>query len=154
MFLGLLRKRRKMGAAGILNLLGLALISLLMVLPGLIDHSSTEYVTTIGHFWFALLAAGAGLLTAGLLLGSAYKFPRFPLGLGGFFLVGWGLSEINFSQASFPWMVRIWKLSLGLEYIDAFPLSSGWQIAGAIKLVLGAGFIVTLIVASRRLKTA
>jgi len=132
-FLSFLRKGREISAAGFLNLIGLALMSLLMVLPGLIDHSSPANVTLVGHVWFVLLAVSVGLLMGGMLLGFPYKFPRFPLGLGVFFLFGWGLSEIAFSQASFPWLVRIWKLNLGLEYLDAFPISAGWQIVARSK---------------------
>jgi len=150
LLLGFLRKGRGFGIAGILNLIGLALMSLLMVLPGLIDHSSPANVTLVGHVWFLLLAVSVGLVTGGTLLGFPYKFPRFPLGLGVLFLIGWGLSEIAFSQASFPWLVRIWKLRLGLEYLDAFPISVGWQVAGAVKVLAGIGAVVILAIASRR----
>jgi hypothetical protein len=150
LFLEFLRKGRDFGLAGILSLIGLALMSLLMVLPGLIDHSSPTSVTSVGHGWFVLLAASVGLLTTGTLLDFPYRFPRFPLGLGVLFLVGWGLSEIAFSQASFPWLVRIWRPRLGLEYVDAFPISVGWQIAGAAKVLVGIGTVVILIIASRR----
>jgi len=150
LFLSFLRKRKGLGAAGILNLIGLALMSVLMILPGLIDHASPTLVTLTGHVWFVLLAVSVGLLTAGVFSGFPYKFPRFPLGLGAFFLIGWGLSEIAFRQASFPWLVRIWKLHLGLEYLDSFPLSDGWLMAGAVKVLAGTGAIAALIIASRR----
>jgi hypothetical protein len=150
LFFSLLRKERNYGTAGFLDLIGLVLMSVLMIVPGLIDHSSPATVTVIGHFWFVLLAVSAGLLSAGTLLGFPYKFPRFPLGLGGFFLIGWGLSEIAFSQASFPWLVRIWKLRLGIEYLDAYPISAGWRIAGAVKVLTGIGAVALLLIASRR----
>jgi hypothetical protein len=150
LFLGFLRKGRSFGIAGMLNLIGLALMSLLLALPGLIDHSSPANVTLVGHVWFLLLAVSVGLLTGGTLLGFPFRFPRFPLGLGVLFLIGWGLSEIAFSQASFPWLIRIWKLRLGLEYIDAFPTSAGWQVAGAVKVLAGIGTVMILAVASRR----
>ena len=150
LFLSFLHKRRGLGVAGILNLIGLALMSLLMVLPGLMDHSSPATVTLVGHVWFLLLAVSVGLLTGGTLLGFPFRFPRFPLGLGVLFLVGWGLSEIAFSQASFPWLIRIWRLRLGLEYIDAFPISAGWQGAGAVKVLAGIGTVIVLAIVSRR----
>jgi hypothetical protein len=152
LFFSLLRKGKGLGAGATLDLIGLALMSVLMIFPGLIDHSSPTNVTMIGHLWFALLAVSAGLIAGGTLLGFPYKFPRFPLGLGGFFLIGWGLSEIAFSQASFPWLVRIWKLRLGLEYLDAYPISAGWRIAGAVKVLVGIGAVALLFVASRRRK--
>ena len=146
----ILHKGKSHSTAGTLNLIGLALMSLLMILPGLINPSSPANVTLIGHLWFALLAVSAGLLTVGMRMGFPYKFPRFPLGLAGFFLIGWGLSEIAFRQASFPWLVRIWNLHLGLEYLDAFTLSSRWQILGAVKLLVGTGTLLMLLMSSRR----
>jgi hypothetical protein len=150
LFLGALLKDRRLGTAGVLNLLGLVLVSILMVLPGLIDPSSPKNVTLIGHVWFTTLAVATGLLSGGLLLNFPYRFPRFPLGLSGLFFIGWGLSEISFCQSSFPWMVRIWRLGLGPEYLQGFPVSAGWKIPGAIKLVLGIGVVVVFVIASRR----
>ncbi len=145
-----LRKGKDLGAVGILNQSGLALMSLLMILPGVIDHPSPTNITVIGHIWFVLLAVSVALLTAGMLLGFPYKFPRFAWGLGVLFLVGWGLSEVTFRQASFPWLVRMWRLNLGRGYLDAFLLSDGWQIAGVIKFLMGLGTIAILVIASRR----
>jgi hypothetical protein len=150
LFLIFLRKGRHLGAAGVMNLIGLALMFVLMILPGLIEHSDPAHVTLWGHIWFVLLAVSVGLLTGGMLLNFPYKFPRFPLGLGTLFFIGWGLSEVNFRQASFPWLVRIWKRNLGLEYLDAFPLSDSWQIAGAVKALIGLGAVTILIFVSRR----
>jgi len=147
-----LRKGRDFSIAGILNLVGLSLMSVLMVLPGLIDHASPTNVTLINHVWFLLLAICVGLFMGGTLLGFPYKFPRFPLGLGVLFFIGCGLSEIAFSQASFPWLIRIWILNLGLEYIDLFPVSSWWQIAGLVKILVGIGIVAIFIIASRRRK--
>jgi len=150
LFLKVLRRDGGFDLVGFLNLIGLSLMSLLMILPGLIDHSSFANVILIGHVWFVLLAVGVGLLTGGMLLGFPYKFPRFPLGLGVLFFIGWGLSEVAFRQASFPWLVRIWKLHLGMEYLDAFPLSDGWRIAGTVKFLFGIGTVAILLVSSRR----
>jgi hypothetical protein len=150
LFISFLRKGRGLSTAGGLNLIGLVLMSVLMVLPGLIDHSSPVKVTLIGHIWFVLLALSVGLLSAGMLLGFPYNFPRFPLGLGVLFLIGWGLSEVAFRQASFPWLVRIWKLNVGLAYLDAFPISNGWQAAGAAKFLVGVGTVAAIIIVSLR----
>ncbi|MBN2323329.1 MAG: hypothetical protein JXQ30_06310 [Spirochaetes bacterium] len=153
LILSFLRRGKRPGTAGVFNLIGLALISVLMILPGLIDHSSPAKVTMTGHVWFFLLAVSVGLLTAGMLMGFPYKFPRFPLGLGGLFFIGWGLSEVAFRQASFPWLVRIWKLNLGMEYLEAFPLSDGWRIAGIVKFIVGIGTVAILVIASFRRRT-
>ena len=150
LFLAFLRRDRRLGIAGVLNLIGLALISVLLVLPGLIDYTSRDRVTAIGHVWFALLAVSVGLLAAGTLMGFPYRFPRFPLGLGMLFLFGWGLSEIAFRQTSFPWLIRMWRLCLGLDYIEAFPVSAGWQVAGAVKVLAGVGAVLVLAIVSRR----
>lgn len=144
-----LRKGGNLSTGGILNLIGLGLMSLLMVLPGLIDHSSPTSVALIGHLWFSLLAVCVGFLLGGVIAGFPYKFPRFPLGLGAFFLIGWGLSEITFRQASFPWLVRIWNLHLGMAYLDAFPISAGWLIMGMVKVLVGISAAAILILALR-----
>ena len=150
LLIGFLRDRKGLGVVGLMNLIGLGLMSLLMVLPGLIDHSNPVSVNLIGHGWFVLLAVSVGLLAWGWLRGFPFKFPRFPLGLGIFFLIGWGLSEAAFCQASFPWLVRIWKLRLGLDYLDAFPISPGWQIAGGGKALLGLVIVLILAIGSKR----
>jgi len=149
MVLSFMRRGRELGPAGIMNLIGLLLMSGLMVLPGLINHSYPARVTLTGHVWFVLLAISVGLLTGGVLAGYPFRFPRFALGLGVLFLIGWGLSEVTFRQASFPWLVRIWKLRLGLDYLDSFPLSDGWCAAGVVKALLGLGAVATLILVSR-----
>lgn len=43
------------------------------------------------------------------------------------FLIGWGLSEIAFRQDWFPWLIHI-------GYLDGFPISTGWQVAGAVRV--------------------
>ena len=149
LFFDFLRKDRGYGTLAIVNLIGQILMSLLMIFPSLINHASPAYVISVGHIWFLLLAVAVGLLMGGVMLGIPYNFPRFPLGLGVFFLVGWGLSEIAFRQASFPWLIRIWKLNVGIEYIDAFPTSAGWQILGAVKVLAGIGVVVMLFITLR-----
>jgi hypothetical protein len=75
---------------------------------------------------------------------------RMPVMLAGaWFTTRWALADSR--QSSFPSLVRIWKLSLGLEYLDAFPISVGWRIAGAVKLLVGSGIVAILFIASRRL---
>lgn len=145
-----LANKDQFGTSGVFNLVGLIILSLLMILPGLIDHDSVEVVTIIGHGWFFLLAVCVGLLLAGVILGFPYKFPRFPLGLGAFFLFGWGLSEIAFQQASFPWLVRIWKPQLGLTYLDDFKIAAWWQLVGAAKVLAGFAAAIILVLAIRR----
>ena len=49
-----------------------------------------------------------------------------------------------------PWLIRIWRLGLGLDYLDAFPISVGWQAAGAVKALAGIGTAMILAIASCR----
>jgi hypothetical protein len=83
LFISFLRKGRGLGTVGVLNLIGLALMSLLMILPGLIDHSSPANVTLIGHVWFVLLAVSVGLLTGGHTSGLSVQIPSVSLRVGG-----------------------------------------------------------------------
>lgn len=144
-----LRRDSGFGTAGILNLIGLVLMSVLMAFPALIDHSSPASVIQFAQLWFLVLAICVGLLMAGIFLGFPYRFPRFPIWLGAMFFIGLGLAEITFSKAAFPWLIRIWKLHLGLEYIDAFPVSAGWQIVGLVKVLVGIGIVAMFIIVSR-----
>lgn len=148
-----IRRWNKFGTAGILNLVGLILMSILMILPGLIGLPSPDMTIIIGHLWSALLIIGVGLLTGAVILGFPYRFPRFSLGLGILFLIGWGFSEIALKQPSFPWMIRIWRPYLGLEYLNTFPEFQWWQIAGAFKVFAGIAITVILIISSRIRKT-
>ena len=153
LFFDHLQKGRASDKVEIINLIGLAVISISLIVPAIVNYSSPACVNFIGHIWFVLLAISVGLLLAGITFGFPYKFPRFPLGLGILFLVGWGLSEIAFRQASFPWLVRIWRPNLGLDYLDAFPISAAWVILGSIKVLLGIATVVILIITNRRQNT-
>ncbi len=149
LLISLIRKRKDFDLAGILNLVGLLLMSFLMILPNLVDHSNPSKVILIGYVWFVLQTVSVGLLMWGMLWGFPFKFPCFPLGLGVFFLIGWGFGEIALSQPAFPWMIRIWKLNLGLDYLDIFQVSQEWQIAGLFKVLVGIGSIAILVIAGK-----
>jgi hypothetical protein len=144
--LGFLRGSSDFGVAGLLNLAGLMLMALTIVLPAWVDHSPAAKVIRSARVWFVLLTACAGCLIAGMVLGFPYSFPRFPLGIGAFFFLGLGLTEITFRKTSFPWLLRLFQPRVGgREYHDDFPESAAWRIEGIVKLLVGIGAAVILV---------
>ena len=144
-----LRGYGELGVPGLLNFIGLVLMSLTIVLPARVDHSSVDKVIRSAHLWFVLLAFCVGFLMAGMLLGFPYNFPRSALGFGALFFFGLGLTEIYFSKTAFPWLVRLWKPHIGgREFHDAFPKSVVWRIEGLVKLLVGIGVVVILVIVS------
>ena len=147
MLLGFLRGGSGFGVAGLLNLVGLALMSLTIVLPAWVDHSPVDKVIRSARVWFVLLTACVGCLIAGIVLGFPYSFPRFPLGIGAFFFLGLGLTEITFRKTSFPWLLRLFQPRVGgREYHGAFPESAAWRIEGIVKMLVGTGAAVILVI--------
>ena len=137
------------GVPGLLNFIGLVLMSLTIVLPARVDHSSVDKVIRSAHLWFVLLAVCVGFLMAGMLLGFPYNFPRFALGFGALFFFGLGLAEIPFKKTSFPWLICLWKPHIGgREFHDNFPESGVWRIQGLAKLLVGISIAVILIIVS------
>lgn len=146
--LGFLQSGSGFGLAGLLSFIGLVLMALTIVLPARVDHSPIEKVIRVGRVWFMLLAVCVGCLMAGMLLGFPYSFPRFPLGIGAFLFFGLGLTEIAFGRTSFPWLLRLFQLHVGgREYHDNFPESTAWRIEGVVKLLVGMGAAVVLVIA-------
>jgi len=80
--LDFLRKGSDFGLADLLNFIGPVLMSLIIVLPARVDHSSVDKVIRVARVWFVLLVICMGCLMASMLLGFPYSFPRFPLGIG------------------------------------------------------------------------
>ena len=147
--LGFLQGDSDFGVAGLLNLIGLVLMALVIVLPACVDHSPIDKVIRVARLWFVLLAVSVGCLMGGMLLGYPYNFPRFPLGIGAFFLFGLGLTEITFSKTSLPWLLRLFQLHIGgREYHDRFPESTAWRTEGLVKLLVGIGTAVIIIIVS------
>jgi hypothetical protein len=150
--LGFLRGDSGLGVAGILNAIGLLLMSLLLVLPALFINSPPTQYPLAARLWFGLLVICVGCLTAGLLLGFPYNFARFPLGIASIYAFGLGLMEIGFRRPSFQSLLYVWDFRLGFDYIYAGPESAGWQIAGLTKVLLAIGILVISFIASRRRK--
>jgi hypothetical protein len=96
-----------------------------------------------------LLAVCLGCLTAGTLLGFPYNFPRFPFGIGVLFFFGLGALEAATSTPTFPWLPRLYDLDLEQDvFLAGLPESSVWRIEGVIKLLLGIGAAVLLVIVS------
>lgn len=147
--LDFLRKGSDFGLADLLNFIGPVLMSLIIVLPARVDHSSVDKVIRVARVWFVLLVICMGCLMASMLLGFPYNFPRFPLGIGAFFFFGLGLTEITFGKTSFPWLLRLFQPHVGgREYHDDFPESAAWRIEGVVKLLVGIGAAAILIIVS------
>jgi hypothetical protein len=137
------------GVAGVPNLVGLAAMCLVIGLPSRADHSSVDRVIRTARVWSLLLAVGAGCLVAGMYLRFSYNFPRFALSVGAFFLVGFGLVEFTWRKTSFSWLLRILKNHVGgREHHDSFPVSAAWRIEGAVKILVGTGAAIVLVIAS------
>jgi hypothetical protein len=146
--LGILHGHGAFGFAGGLSLVGLVLLSVAILLPAWIDHSSVRKVTRSARVWTGLLVLCVACLVASTLMGFPYLFARFPLAVGAFFLVGLGLTEVAWCKTSFPWFLRVLQTKAGgREYHDAFTESLAWRAEGVIKMVLGIGAAVILIVA-------
>jgi hypothetical protein len=147
--LGYMQVNNNLGVSGILNLIGLLLMSLLTVVPAWIDHSSTDKVIRSARVWFILLAIGVGCLMAGMMFGFPYNFTRFPLVIGAFLFFGLGLTEITFRKTSFPWLLRLFQFNIGgREYHDQFPESTAWRIIGFVKVLVGVAIVAMLAIIS------
>jgi len=143
--LGYMQVNNSFGVSGVLNLIGLLLISLLIVVPAWIGHSSMDKVICSAHVWFMLLAVSVGCLMAGMMFGFPYNFSRFPLVIGAFLFFGLGLTEITFRKTSFPWLLRLFQFGIGgREYHDQFPESATWRIIGLVKVLVGMMIVAML----------
>lgn len=129
----------------------IGLLSLLMLTPLIIPDNLFAIIDYFSHIWFLFLILSTLLSLKVMLIRSPYMFSRFPFVLGNFFLIGWGISEITFQQNSFPWLIRIWKPELNLEYLDNFPHSQVWIIFGTLKLLISLAILITYIIKKKKL---
>jgi len=143
--LGYMQVTNSFGVSGVLDLMGLLLMSLLIVVPAWIDHSSVGKVIRSARVWFILLTMSVGCLMAGMMFGFPYNFTRFPLVIGAFLFFGLGLTEITFRKTSFPWLLRLFQFDIGGRgYHDRFPESTAWRIIGLVKVLVGIGIAAML----------
>jgi hypothetical protein len=148
--LGFRREGSGFSSADVLSAGGLLLMSVMLVLPALFVNSPPGQYTLGASLWLGLLVACAGCLTAGMLLGFPYNFARFPLAIAAIYAFGIGMTEVGFRTTGFPHLIYVWDFRLGLDYVQASPESTAWQIHGLVKMLLGVGVVVTAIIASRR----
>ena len=147
--LSFLRGGGGFGVAGILNLVGLALIALMLTLPALMEVPLQAKAVRFSRAWTVLLAVCVGCLLAGMLLGFPYNFPRFGLGIGVLSFFGLGALEISSSQPAFPWLPRLWDLELGQEeFLAGLPRSKVWRVEGLVKLLAAMGCGIILVILS------
>jgi len=138
-----------LGLAGVLCLIGLLLTALMLSLPAFMAVPLGAEAVRFSRQWTVLLAACLGCLTAGMLLGFPYNFPRFPFGIGVLFFFGLGALEAATSTPTFPWLPRLYDLDLEQdEFLAGLPKSNVWRIEGVIKLVVGLGAAVILLIVS------
>jgi hypothetical protein len=144
-----LRGDSSLGLAGIFSLIGLVLTALMLSLPAFMKVPLGNEAIRFSRQWTVLLAACLGCLTAGALLGFAYNFPRFPFGIGALFFFGLGALEVATSTPTFPWLPRLYDLEMEQEtFLAGLPKSNVWRIKGAVKLGVGIGAAVVLIITS------
>ncbi|MBN2548390.1 MAG: hypothetical protein JXB15_04485 [Anaerolineales bacterium] len=147
--LSFLPEDSNLGLAGVLNLTGLVLTAIMFSLPAFMKVPLGAKAIRFSHQWTVLLAVCTGCLMAGMLLGFPYKFPRFSLGIGAFSFFGLGALETAFSTPAFPWLPRLYDFEMGQDtFFAGLPKSTLWRIEGLIKLVIGIGVAITLIIVS------
>ncbi|MGC9335801.1 MAG: hypothetical protein ACP5JJ_16765 [Anaerolineae bacterium] len=138
-----------LGLAGVLCLIGLVLTALMLSLPAFMEVPLGAEAVRFSRQWTVLLAVCLGCLTAGTLLGFPYNFPRFPFGIGVLFFFGLGALEAATSTPTFPWLPRLYDLDLEQDVFQAgLPKSNLWRVEGLIKLVVGLGAAVLLLIVS------
>lgn len=130
-----------------LTVLGLLVLSCVLVWPAFLDPNQKEKITAHGRIWLIVFVIGVALLAAGTIHGFPFLFPRFGLGVGSIYLIGLGMTEIMFKKPAFAWMVTLWRVDLGREYVLNYPASSYSQAEGWVKTIvgLGAGAILVLV---------
>jgi len=137
------------GLAGVLSLIGLVLTALMLSLPAFMEVPSGVKAARFSRQWTVLLAACLGCLTAGMVLGLPYNFPRLPFGIGALFFFGLGALEVTTSTPTFPWLPRLYDLEMEQEtFLAGLPKSNVWRAEGAVKLGVGIVAAAVLIITS------
>lgn len=147
--LSFLRAGGNLGLAGIFNLIGLVLMAIMLSLPAFIRVPLGTKSVRFSCQWTALLTACVGCLMVGMVLGFPYNFPRFSLGIGAFSFFGLGALETASSTPAFPWLPRLYDFEMEQEtFLEGLPKSKRWRVEGLVKLVVGIGTAVALVIAS------
>ena len=146
---GFLRGAGRSGLAGIFSLVGLVLTALMLSLPAFMEVPLGNAAIRFSRQWTVLLAVSLAFLIAGTLLGFPYNFPRFPFGIGALFCFGLGALEVTTAMPTFPWLPRLYDLEMEQEaFLAGLPRSNVWRVEGAVKVGVGIGAAVVLIIMS------
>ncbi len=128
--------------SSILTVIGLVLMAFALIFPGLLNPDNTVMMVFMARTWYVISGTAIVFLIAGILMGFPYRLPRFALVVGGIYHLGLGLAELTFSRTAFPWLIRLWRFGIDPAYLDAFPVSTFWQIEGAAKVIVGVAVLV------------
>ncbi|MCK4835178.1 MAG: hypothetical protein KAT17_00990 [Candidatus Aminicenantes bacterium] len=145
------KRKFNFSTAELLNFVGLILLPIIIGFPAFMEVSTGTRDMILSHIWTVLLIVCVGCLLKGMIKGFPYNFPRLALAIGIVAFIGLGGIEMDSGQSAFPWFSRIWDLQLGqAEFEASLPDPTiGWQIIGAIKLLLGMGLGVLLLIGSK-----
>ena len=150
-----LKRQFRFGTAGLLNLIGLTLLPIIICVPAFMEIPTGTIAIMLSHVWTVLSVVCVGCLLGGMVGGFPYNFPRFALAIGILIFIGLGGIEIDSGQSAFPWFSRIWDLQLGqAEFEASLPGPTiGWRIMGLIKLLVGIGLGVLLLMGNKLKKS-
>ena len=142
-----LKRQCRFCTAGLLNLIGLTLLPIIICVPAFMKIPTGTLAIMLSHLWTVLSVICVGCLLGGMVGGFPYNFPRFALAIGILIFIGLGGIEIDSGQSGFPWFSRIWDLQLGpAEFEASLPDPAiGWRIIGLIKLLVGIGLGVLVL---------
>ena len=150
-----LKRQFRFGTTGLLNLIGLTLLPIIICVPACMEILTGTTAIMLSHVWTVLSVVCVGCLLGGMVGGFPYNFPRFALAIGILIFIGLGGIEIDSGQSAFPWFSRIWDLQLEqAEFEASLPDPTiGWRIMGLIKLLVGIGLGVLLLMGNKLKKS-
>jgi len=145
------KKNFNFSTAELLNFIGLILLPIIIGFPAFMEIPTGNRAMILSHVWTVLLIVCVGCLLKGMIKGFPYNFPRLALAIGILAFIGLGGIEMDSGQSAFPWFSRIWDLQLGqAEFEASLPDPAiGWQIIGAIKILIGMGLGVLLLIGGK-----
>jgi hypothetical protein len=153
--INLAKRRSSFCSGGVLNFIGLLLIPITICVPAFMEIPTGTKVSVLSHLWTALSVICVGCLLCGMIGGFPYNFPRFALAIGILIFIGLGGIELDSGRSAFPWFSRIWDLQLEQAEFEAglTEPTTVWRIIGVVKLILGIGLGVLLILGNKLVKS-
>ena len=149
-----LKRQSGFGTGGLLNFIGLLFIPIIICVPAFMEIPTGTKVNILSHAWTVLSVICVGCLLSGMIRGFPYNFPRFSLAIGLLIFIGLGGVELDSGQSAFPWFSRIWDLQLEQSEFEAglADPTVGWRVVGLIKLIIGIGLGVLLLMGNKLVK--